>query len=279
MFQKTFAREHDFLVCVDSDGCVMETMNIKHLECFGPSMVEEWDLEEWREPILDRWNQINLYSMTRGVNRFNALLMALREIDARYTPIEGLNDLDEFVKGGHELSNEALEEAIPLTGSVCLQKALNWSRNVNSRISLISMYQKLPFPGVIEALDKLHPVADVVIVSNANHQALEDEWTYYNMLGEVDDIMSQDTGAKDYCINKLLEHGYEKDRVIMIGDAPADRDAALATGVHFFPVLVNHEAESWTEFVDDAMPRLLEGRFDEAYQQLLHERFLKNLSR
>ena len=67
---ETFKRKHDFLVCVDSDGCAMDTMDIKHIRCFGPCMVAEWGLSEWEEPILARWNDINLYSMTRGINRF-----------------------------------------------------------------------------------------------------------------------------------------------------------------------------------------------------------------
>ena len=59
----TFVKKHDFLVCVDSDGCAMDTMNCKHFHCFGPCMVDEWALDEWREPILKRWNEINLFQM------------------------------------------------------------------------------------------------------------------------------------------------------------------------------------------------------------------------
>ena len=69
----TFEKKHDYLVCVDSDGCVMDTMNCKHFHCFGPCMVDEWELDAWREEILDRWNVINLFSMTRGINRFKGL--------------------------------------------------------------------------------------------------------------------------------------------------------------------------------------------------------------
>ena len=36
-----FRKSKDFCVCVDSDGCAMDTMNIKHIRCFGPCMVEE----------------------------------------------------------------------------------------------------------------------------------------------------------------------------------------------------------------------------------------------
>ena len=86
----TFAKQKDYLICVDSDGCAIDTMEIKHHTCFGPCMVEEWGLQQWAQPILARWNDINLYTMTRGINRFKGLAMALAEIDKQYTPIEGL---------------------------------------------------------------------------------------------------------------------------------------------------------------------------------------------
>ena len=62
-----YTKKKEFLVCVDSDGCAMDTMDIKHFRCFGPCMVAEWGLEEWKTPILDRWNEVNLYTMTRGI--------------------------------------------------------------------------------------------------------------------------------------------------------------------------------------------------------------------
>ena len=48
----SFVKKHDYLVCVDSDGCVMDTMNCKHFHCFGPCMVTEWGLEQWQDAIL-----------------------------------------------------------------------------------------------------------------------------------------------------------------------------------------------------------------------------------
>ncbi len=78
-----------YLICVDSDGCAMDTMTVKHVKCFGPCMVEEWNLQKWAEPILNRWNEMNLYSMTRGINRFKGLAAALTEIDRQYTSVAG----------------------------------------------------------------------------------------------------------------------------------------------------------------------------------------------
>lgn len=31
-----YVKKKDFLICVDSDGCAMDTMDIKHIKCFGP---------------------------------------------------------------------------------------------------------------------------------------------------------------------------------------------------------------------------------------------------
>ena len=56
---ENFVKTKDYLICVDSDGCAMDTMDIKHICCFGPCMVEEWGLSEWEAPILKRWNEIN----------------------------------------------------------------------------------------------------------------------------------------------------------------------------------------------------------------------------
>jgi len=77
-----FTPTKDYLICVDSDGCAMDTMDIKHFRCFGPCMVEEWGLDKWRQPILDMWNEINLYTVTRGINRFKGLVDSLQVLAA-----------------------------------------------------------------------------------------------------------------------------------------------------------------------------------------------------
>ena len=88
-FQKT----KEYLVCVDSDGCVMDTMDVKHIRCFGPCMVEEWDLQAWKDEILTSWNDVNLYTLTRGINRFKGLAIALKEVDEKYRKVEDVETL------------------------------------------------------------------------------------------------------------------------------------------------------------------------------------------
>lgn len=65
-----FKRTKEFLVCVDSDGCAMDTMNIKHFRTFGPEFVKSFHLEDIEKDVLDHWNKTNLFSETRGINRF-----------------------------------------------------------------------------------------------------------------------------------------------------------------------------------------------------------------
>lgn len=272
-----YIKKKEFLVCVDSDGCAMDTMDIKHIRCFGPCMVEEWGLKQWKTEILDRWNEINLYTMTRGINRYKGLSMALQEIDQKYRPIEDLDTLAEWVKNSPELSNGALQSAIDQKDSISLKKALSWSKAVNASINQLPEEEKRPFEGVKEALALAHEKADVAIVSSANPDAVLEEWERFGLLEYTDIVLAQDAGSKAYCIGELLKAGYEKDHVLMCGDAPGDLKAAEQNGVFYYPILVRREKESWDEFRESALGKLLEGSYEGDYQQEKINAFVENL--
>lgn len=275
---ESYRKRKDFLICVDSDGCAMDTMDLKHIRCFGPCMVEEWGLEEWKEPILERWNVINLYSETRGINRFKGLAKMLLEIQEKYTMIEDLDSLVKWVDESPELSNAALAKAIRAAGgSVGLQKALSWSMRVNQKIDILSFDVKKPFDGVKEALLRAHEKADIAIVSSANQQAVEEEWGLYGLTRHVDILLSQEAGSKAFCIGELLKKGYDPEKVLMTGDAPGDLDAAVKNGVLFYPICVRHEKESWEEFDKEGVPRLINGSYQGEYQEKKTKEFWDNL--
>lgn len=274
---ETYQKKKEFLVCVDSDGCAMDTMDIKHFRCFGPCMVEEWNLQQWKEAILTRWNEINLYTMTRGINRFKGLAMALREINEKYTKIDGIDALEKWVEESDELSNAAVERAIDAAGDEVFKKALSWSKKVNESINALPFEEKKPFEGVKEGLAYAHQFADVAIVSSANLQAVEEEWELYGLLENVDILLAQNAGSKAFCISELLKKGYDKDKVMMTGDAPGDFDAAKKNGVYYYPILVKHEKHSWKEFVDTAVNKLVEGSFGGTYQEEKIQAFKDNL--
>ena len=276
----SFVRKHDYLVCVDSDGCVMDTMNCKHFNCFGPCMVTEWGLEEWKDEILERWNVINLFSMTRGINRFKGLAMALKEIDGKYTKIAGVDALVHWADTAPALSNDgaakAAAEATDPDAKLVLQKALNWSKAVNASIVKLPEELKVPYEGAKEGLAAAHAFADVAMVSSANRDAVEEEWGKFGLLDHTDIVLAQDVGSKAACIKEMLKFGYDLDKVVMVGDAPGDCDAAEKNGVYYYPILVNHEKESWDEAIAVAFGKLQSGEYA-AYGAEMKQKFLHNL--
>ena len=275
-----FQKSKDFLVCIDSDGCAIDSMNVKHINCFGPRMIDEWSLHNWAEEILERWNYVNLYSLTRGINRFKGLIKALKEINEKYIEIEDLGSLEHWVETTNELSNNALAKAIAENPeSVCLKKALSWSNQVNASIKQLPEADVLPFPMVKEALMFAHERADIAIVSSANLGAIMDEWQRHELLPHADLVLAQDAGTKAYCIQELVKKGYDKNKVVMCGDAPGDMDAANLNGVFYYPIKVNLEKESWGEFINVGFEKLISGAYEGAYQDAKKEEFIKNLSK
>ena len=253
----SFRKDHDYLICVDSDGCVMDTMNCKHFHCFGPSLTVEWGLEEWEDTILRRWTDINLLQMTRGIRRFKALALILDEVDQRYTRIPGVKTLKAWANSADTLSNEMLAAAIEAEedpdGKLCLQKALNWSLTVNEEIAKLPDALRKPFAGVRAALADAARYADIVVVSGANSEAVEGEWERHGLMPYASSVHSQDSGSAEYCITRLISMGYDPNNVLMIGDAPEDLETARHTGIHFYPIVVNWEEECWEAFTEEAL--------------------------
>lgn len=273
----SFTKKKEFLVCIDSDGCAMDTMNSKHFYCFGPCMIEEWDLLPWKDEVQRRWNEVNLYTMTRGINRFKGLSMVLSEVDQRYKKIEGVEELSVWVNEAKELSNASLSQRIKEGGGPVLKQALNWSVKVNQMVEKLPESEKKPFGGVSEGLWAIHQKADVAIVSSANQDAIQKEWEGHGLLQYTDLLLSQDCGSKAYCIRRLLEKGYRKGQVLMVGDAPGDREAADSNGVLYFPILVRQESYSWNRLLTEGLKKFVDGSYQGAYQQAQIEEFEENL--
>lgn len=107
----------------------MDTMDIKHFRCFGPCMIEVWGLHAHEQELLARWNEINLYTMTRGINRFKGLAIALKEAEETYDDVQ-IDDLETFLRWTEitkELSNRAIEDVLAQKESKSLRMALEWS--------------------------------------------------------------------------------------------------------------------------------------------------------
>lgn len=250
-----FKKRREYLLCVDSDGCAMDTMNIKHFECFGPCFADEWQVKD-RAAALKRWNEINLYQLTRGINRFKGLARILKEM---YPNDPEVAAFKAWTDSARELSEGTVEEQIKAGGGHIFKKAFAWSRATNATIAALPDEKKKAFNGVYEALKEARGHFDIAIVSSANYAAVTEEWERCSLLSLVDCVTTQQDGSKAHCISQLIGKGYLLSNVVMVGDAPGDMDAAESNGVQFYPILVNHEEESWSRIID-ALNEVLNGK-------------------
>ncbi len=272
---RDYQKKKDYLLCVDSDGSAMDTMEIKHRNCFGPCMVEEWGLQAYEEKALWIWNAISLYSIKRGVNRFIGLKLALEYINENVTTIEDIDSLVRWLNVTSELSNAALIRFLEDDDSIILPKVLRWSQSVSQHIAMLPVESRRPYDGVAEALMAAYDESDIVVVSAANPDALYEEWELHGLAYYVNLILNQNVGTKDFCVNELLAMGYEPDKVIMIGDNVEDLDVARACGIHFYPIILHQEEESWSRFEAEALQRFYDGIYGGAYEQELEDAFLQ----
>jgi phosphoglycolate phosphatase-like HAD superfamily hydrolase len=206
--------------------------------------------------------------------------MALGEIDQKYKPITGIAALQYWAETAPALSNDgaakAAAEATDPDAKLVLQKALSWSKAVNAAIVELDEALKVPYEGAKEGLAAAHQFADVAMVSSANRDAVEEEWGKFGLLEHTDIVLAQDVGSKAACIKEMLKFGYDLDKVVMVGDAPGDCDAAEKNGVHYYPILVNHEKASWDEAIAVAFGKLQAGEYAE-YGAEMKQKFLRNL--
>ena len=275
-----FTKRKNFLVCVDSDGCAMDTMDIKHKRCFGPKMVECYGLGAHAEEVLALWDEINLYRLTRGINRFLGLVEALKAIDARgiCKISEPYDRLERWTRETKELSNPALEAELAKTGDPQLALALRWSREVNEAIAQLPEDHGA-YPGVKEALAQIANVADIAVVSSANSGALSSEWNRCGLDQYISLLLGQEVGSKAFCIAELLRiGGYDKAHVLMVGDAPGDLKAAETNSVFYYPILVGKESFSWDRLCAEAIGKLMDGTYAGEYQDQRKKKFFENLS-
>ena len=258
-----------FLVCIDSDGCAFDTMEIKHKECFCPSYINYFGLQAVSKYARDAWDFVNLYSCYRGMNRFFVLLKSLELLSTRKEVLERgfvtptLQGLRDYVAEGHPLNNAGLEAYLKdHPDNEDIRTTLAWSYDVNERIGEM-VHSVPPFPHVRENLEKVAKYADIVIVSATQQLALEREWAEHDLLPLIAAVKGQESGTKKEIIASLKDQ-YEPGHVLMLGDAPGDRDAARANDALFYPICPDQEAQSWAKF-----PQIMEAFMDGTYADKL----------
>lgn len=265
----------EYLVCVDSDGCVFDNMELKHKECFCPATVNVWGLQSVSRYAREAAEFVNLYSKTRGANRFPAVVRTLELLGARKEAQErgyvcpDLTPLKKWIAETNSLSAKGIKEyAETHEGELdpILETAARWSAEVDENIERI-VHGVQALPGVKEAFAEISQFADIVIVSATPHEAIVREWGAQGLLDNITVVAGQELGTKKECIRKAMQDKYGADKVLMVGDAPGDHDAAAANGVMFYPIVPGQEVESWSRLRAEAADKFRNGTYAGAYMQ------------
>ena len=267
---ENFKKKHNKIICIDSDGTMIDAMNVKHDKCHGETFIDIFNLNEHSKEIHKIWDDINLYEKTRGINRFIAIVEMFERIDGKYLSVnkEELEQFKKWVDKGN-LSHKAVVKEYEENPSPLLKQIVDWSYELNQRIARLTPEDKPPFDNGKQALEYALNKADIAIISSSNMAAIVEEWKAHDLLKYVDVITSQEVGTKGECLAVLLTKGYDKKDILMIGDAYPDVDAADENGVYYYPILTRHEGLSWQDFIDKYFDLFLNDKYDECQKELL----------
>jgi phosphoglycolate phosphatase-like HAD superfamily hydrolase len=271
-----YEAERDFLVAIDSDGCVFDSMELKHKECFIPAFIKHYGLQGVSKYAREAAEFVNLYSKSRGVNRFPGLVEQLDwlrrrpEVKARGVDVPSPEGVRRWAQQEPKLGNPALQRAVEESRDPDLRQALEWSLAVNRAIS--EMVSNVPpFPYVRECLERLADETDMLVVSATPGDALHAEWNEHSLAPFVRAIFGQEHGAKKEVLR--VARKYPPGQGLMVGDAPGDLQAAEANECLFFPINPGREESSWQRLFEEGIERFLSGAFAGDYQRKLIEEF------
>ena len=251
-------------VALDSDGCVVDTMAAKQHGFLQPMMIEALGLRGEAAGLYRACaDYVNLYSVTRGISRFKAILLNFETYNA-HPRVRALGlpplptaDLRAFVQSGLPLGNPGLDRWLADHPSEDLALIRRWSHAVNDAI--VSSGTVFPaYEGARAALRLMHGRSETGIVSQSPEAVLREDWGRQGLLGYVSRVAGQEAGLK-------VKH------------APGDLEAARAFGCRFFPILPGSEEASWKTFADAVYPAFAEGAYTPEAEAAHTEAFLRLL--
>jgi phosphoglycolate phosphatase-like HAD superfamily hydrolase len=264
----------EFFVGIDSDGCAFNSMEVKHNDGFSPNVVKHFGLQALSRQVHQVWDFVSLYSQTRGCNRFRALvavfdeLRSMPRVKESGVPIPELPYLRRWIESETLLGNPRLEAKLAAAHGAEkeeLAPVLAWSRAVNRSIEEI-VRGLPPFRGVRESLARLRERADLLVVSATPQDALDREWAEHGIDRYVSLIAGQEMGSKVEHLRLAAEGKFPPDKILMVGDAPGDLEAARQVKALFYPINPGDEEASWDRFLKEGIDRFFSRRYAGAYE-------------
>jgi phosphoglycolate phosphatase-like HAD superfamily hydrolase len=284
---RDFKPSKEFFVGIDSDGCVFNSMEVKHNDSFSVNLIKYFGLQSLSRQAHEAWDFVNLYSQTRGVNRFKAVVMVIdhmREmprVKKAGAKLPELTYLRQWIKSETQLGNPRLKEKVAAASGpekAELEQVLEWSKAVNKTVLEI-VHNLPPFPKVRECLARLRERADILVVSATPQEALDREWEQHGIDKYVAFIAGQEMGSKTEHLSLAAKGKYPSENILMVGDAPGDFKAARDVSALFYPVNPGDEEASWERFHDEAIDRFFAKQFGGTYESKLLSEFDRLLPR
>ncbi len=279
---KRLCPDHDFLVGIDSDGCVFDTMEVKQKEFFIPNALKYFDLFAISKILRETWEFVNLYSVYRGGNRFTSLIKVFEllsnrnEVKALKIKLPDLTQLKLWVKSETSLSNSSLSRFYESNAGTDLENIIRWSEAVNKDIS--DWLRNIPpFASAVDSIKRISLKADIIIVSQTPLEALNREWEEHDLKKYVKVIAGQEHGTKSEHIALSVSDKYSRKQVLMIGDAIGDLDAARNNGILFYPIIPGKEQDSWHRLLNEGLEKFFSGNYPGRYERSLLQEFTNSL--
>lgn len=279
---KNLKPAHQFFIGIDSDGCVFDTMEVKQKKFFIPAALEEFNLYAIADDLRETWEFVNLYSIYRGGNRFISLLKVFELLNERKKIIKtrfklpDLSSLKIWIAGETSLSNSNLRKYFESNYDAELERVLRWTETINKNIGA-GLGKIPPFPYAAKAIETVSACADLIVVSQTPLEALEHEWSDHDLKKFVSIIAGQEHGTKTEHISLAAKEKYKPEKILMIGDALGDLQAARNNGILFYPILAGKENESWEQFLNEGLGKFTGGTFEGSYENKLLKEFKNSL--
>jgi len=260
---RAWQREHDFAVCIDTDGCVLDNMWAKQVLVFQSLFMDVFALRAAEMHFRIHGEHHNLWGKTRGCDRYVAIQHTLDSLLADPQAADSFSldyvrrikdSVDGYIAsvtesdGARAFGTPSLIEYHQAHGrDFNITRLLAWSESVNRSFRYFTLSMP-PFDGVRETLEWLAPRADIMVVSATPYCDLTEWWSGQDLTQHLQAIAGKEMGKKADHIRLLMESGgYAPEQVIMVGDGGGDLKAARANGVAFLPTPAGAEVQAWQD--------------------------------
>lgn len=279
---KNLLPEHEFFIGIDSDGCVFDSMEVKQKEFFIPNALKYFRLFPISKILRETWEFVNLYSVYRGGNRFPSLIRVFdllagrKEIQEMNFTLPDLSALRKWINDETQLGNHSLREYYEKHNENSLKDVVEWTEAVNREIAQW-LRDIPPFFHATEAIKSMSVLADLIVVSQTPLEALEREWMEHDIKKYVKVIAGQEHGTKTEHIAMAAKGKYPSNKILLIGDAYGDLNAAQNNRILFYPIIPGEEERSWEKLMIEGLTKFVNGTYEGAYETALISRFRNSL--